>query len=200
MKCAECLALLARLPDTDPASLPAAVREHVAECPACASRQAALRLLEEGVVLRVQPPAGLAESIVTRLAAAPVGRGQRRSVLRWAPLAAAALLTIAVTAPLVHRAAGTGGKGVPAAVVRVHLTLDAPSALEVDVVGDWNDWNPKAQPMRRKNGRWEIVLELQRGRCYQYQFLIDGDTWVPDPKSLAKVDNGFGGVNSLLGS
>ena len=40
----------------------------------------------------------------------------------------------------------------------------------------------------------------QEGEDYQYQFLVNGETWIPDPKSPVKVDNGFGGVNSLIAS
>ena len=198
MRCKECLAYLAKLPDTNAESWPPAVREHLAECQGCSSRLHALRLLEEGTPLRVEPPAGLVESIEARRGAAPTARRRSRPALRWMPLAAAAVLALAVAVPVMSRLAG--GRGTASDVVRVHLTLTAPSALEVDVVGDWNNWNPGAQPMKRLDGKWEIVLELQRGRCYQYQFLIDGTTWIPDPNGLAKVDNGFGGMNSLLGS
>ncbi len=50
----------------------------------------------------------------------------------------------------------------------------APKAQEVTVVGDFNDWNPTASPMRRMpDGRWMASLELPHG-CHQYLFLVDG--------------------------
>jgi hypothetical protein len=200
MRCAECLRAIAALPDGNRAELPAEARKHVESCPACARRLAALRLLDEGTPLRVAPPPGLAGSVLVRLDGARRGRARRRRLLRWAPLAAAAVLALTVLTPLVRGPADAGGGRAEGGRVRVHLALVAPSASAVTVVGDWNDWDPHAQPMRRHDGSWEIDLELERGRLYQYQFLVNGDTWIPDPHCLAKVDNGFGGVNSLLGS
>ncbi len=50
----------------------------------------------------------------------------------------------------------------------------APKAQEVTVVGDFNDWNPTASPMRRMpDGRWMASLELPHG-YHQYLFLVDG--------------------------
>jgi len=182
MTCVECRARLAALSTESGEVLPEGVREHLAQCTACASRLAAL-----------------AGSILARTAFTHERARARRPVVLWAPLAAAAAVALVVAIVAVGHL--SGGSGVPrAGVVTVHLTLDAPSAREVAVVGDWNGWNPKAQPLRERNGRWVIVLELPRGRYYQYQFLIDGDRWIPDPNALVKVANGFGGMNSILGS
>jgi len=200
MTCDECRARLAGLPTESREVLPEGVREHLAQCTACASRLAALRLLlEEGERLRVEPSAALADSILARTAFTQERARPRRAVALWAPLAAAAAVALVVAIVAVgHLRGGASAPG--AGVVTIHLTLDAPSAREVAVVGDWNGWNPKAQPLIERNGRWEIVLELPRGRYYQYQFLVDGDRWIPDPNALVKVANGFGGMNSILGS
>jgi hypothetical protein len=198
MDCHECMRFLAAQPGVRDESLPAAVRQHMDGCAGCRGRHAALRLLEEGTGLHVDPPSGLADTLAARYSRAPGMRQRRRLAARAVPVAVAAALALAVILPMVGR--WDGGRSVRGDIVRVHLVLDAPSAREVDVVGDWNDWVPKAQPMTRRDGTWEIVLELQRGRCYEYQFLIDGDRWVPDPRGLAKVDDGFGGMNSLLGT
>jgi 1,4-alpha-glucan branching enzyme len=84
--------------------------------------------------------------------------------------------------------------------VTVHLTLEAPTARTVSVVGDWNQWNPDAHVMKDANedGVWEIRLKLEPDQVYQYQFIINDERWIPDPESPVKVDDGFGGTNSVL--
>lgn len=202
MRCEEFLDIVRAMGDVRPELAPADARTHLHECPKCRARFAALLLLEEGSGLRSEAPAGLAAAVMSRRAGPAPQRStpaaNRHPVLRWAPFAAAAVLMVALGSFLAGYVAG--GRGVSQQMVRVHLTLEAPQAVQVSVVGDWNGWNPKAQPMKRQDGKWEIVLELERGRAYQYQFLVNGREWIPDPNNLVKVDNGFGGKNSLIGS
>jgi hypothetical protein len=85
-------------------------------------------------------------------------------------------------------------------VVTVHLSLEAPEAERVAVVGDWNGWDADRHLMhdRDRDGVWELRLQLKEGGEYQYQFLINGEKWIPDPKAPLKVNDGFGGTNSVL--
>lgn len=84
--------------------------------------------------------------------------------------------------------------------ILVRLIFEAPEAQSVTVAADWNQWMPETQPLTDEDGDgiWEIHLRLQRGRDYQYQFVIDGSHWVADPEARVQIDDGFGGVNSLL--
>ncbi len=41
-------------------------------------------------------------------------------------------------------------------------------------------------------------MRLRRDRSYTYGFVIDGERWVPDPGAPETVEDGFGGVNSIL--
>jgi hypothetical protein len=85
-------------------------------------------------------------------------------------------------------------------VITVHLTLEAPEAESVAVVGDWNGWDPEKNRMSDtdKDGIWELRLKLEKGEEYQYQFLINGKKWIPDPDAPLRVEDGFGGTNSVL--
>jgi 1,4-alpha-glucan branching enzyme len=50
----------------------------------------------------------------------------------------------------------------------------APKATSVSLVGDFNEWKPEANPMRKMpDGRWMIGMELHHGH-HQYVFWVDG--------------------------
>lgn len=50
----------------------------------------------------------------------------------------------------------------------------APSAREVSLVGDFNGWNPAANPMRQAADKsWQLMLELKHGH-HRYAFIVDG--------------------------
>ena len=105
--------------------------------------------------------------------------------------AAAAAVVVLVILALVIPASQT---------ITVTFVLEAPGAESVAVVGDWNKWDPTSDRLsdREGDGVWKIELTLNKNNEYRYQFLIDGDTWIPDPQSRLKVDDGFGGINSVL--
>jgi 1,4-alpha-glucan branching enzyme len=69
----------------------------------------------------------------------------------------------------------------------VKVTFTIPSELTegvkaVALVGDFNEWNPKAAPMRKlPKGGFYAALDLQKGRNYQFRYLVDGGRWVNDP-------------------
>lgn len=80
----------------------------------------------------------------------------------------------------------------------VELRLAAP-ASRVAVVGDFNDWDPAATPLRRApdGGTWIVELRLPPGR-YHYTFLIDGRRWARDPSEPRAADSDFGAPVSVL--
>ena len=54
----------------------------------------------------------------------------------------------------------------------VHFAVWAPNAARVSVVGDFNGWDGRRNPMRRRGGLgvWEIFIpDLGRGRVYKYE-------------------------------
>lgn len=63
----------------------------------------------------------------------------------------------------------------------------------VALVGEFNDWNIYATPMKKqKNGDYEVVLELETGREYQYRYLIDETKWENDWYADKYVKSPFG--------
>lgn len=80
---------------------------------------------------------------------------------------------------------------------RIEFQLYQPGASEVFLAGTFNQWDPKATPLRRQpNGQWITAVMLKPGE-YEYKFVIDGN-WQTDPLSSRLVPNSFDGFNSLV--
>jgi 1,4-alpha-glucan branching enzyme len=81
----------------------------------------------------------------------------------------------------------------------VLFVCPASGAQRVVIVGDFNNWSTNSDPMydREEKGWWSITLPLKPGR-YEYKYLIDGKKWMPDPENPKKIEDGFGGYNSVV--
>ena len=80
----------------------------------------------------------------------------------------------------------------------LQLMVIAPSARTVAVTGSFNRWDATSDLLSGpdRSDRWTISLSLPPGR-YEYLFVINGTEWTPDPLAPS-VDDGFGGLNSVL--
>jgi glycosidase len=69
----------------------------------------------------------------------------------------------------------------------------------VFLMGSFNDWNRTSLPLTDEDGdgTYTIELALEPGQYY-YQLVLDRVNGIPDPANPEKVDNGFGGFNSVL--
>ena len=118
----------------------------------------------------------------------------------WAPLAAAAavvLLWVGTRGPLGPEAPALTPTAA-ADTVFVRFELVAPSARDVWLAGSFNDWRAEQLPLAAgAGGVWSTTLALPLGE-HQYQFVVDGERWIPDPTAHAQVDDGFGGTNSVI--
>src|SRR5262245_1816577 len=74
------------------------------------------------------------------------------------------------------------GKPTGNGVVRVTFELPATEpAGAVSVVGDFNDWNPYAHPLRkRSNGVRSAVVTLPAGTTLRFRYLAEGGIWFDD--------------------
>ena len=137
----------------------------------------------------------------------------RRSPLHWVtqprvvrvrpwfiPLAAAALLAMWVAGSRYGASRGMGQDALAVAArdtVYVRFEFAAPTARAVNLAGDFNGWKPDATVMSRGTGGvWVATIPVAVG-VHKYQFVVDGNTWVPDP-AAGTTDDGFGGRNSLI--
>jgi 1,4-alpha-glucan branching enzyme len=84
-------------------------------------------------------------------------------------------------------------------VCKVTFTLPAEEAKKVAVVGDFNEWDAKATPLKKlKNGSFKGTVDLQSGSSYEFRYLVDG-AYVNEQEADGSVWNDFAGAdNSLL--
>lgn len=70
-------------------------------------------------------------------------------------------------------------------------------AQSVSLVGDFNNWDPAAHPMRRMPDRaWLLMVELKHGH-HRYAFLVDGVLTL-DPRAQGVTRNDQGERVSLV--
>ncbi len=84
--------------------------------------------------------------------------------------------------------------------VKVEFSLLAPDAHSVELMGDFTDWEKNKITMHGpdSNGIWHTDVKLEKGKVYKYNFIIDGKQSIADPNSPYEVDDGFGGLSSIL--
>ncbi len=86
------------------------------------------------------------------------------------------------------------------AKAKVDVTFSLPrdeQAQNVCVCGDWDGWQPN-HIMQRENGEWQFKLELERGKEYQFRYLVNGEQWLNDPNADKYVPNPFGSENFVV--
>ena len=86
-------------------------------------------------------------------------------------------------------------------VCKVSFTL--PEAIKAEtayLVGDFNNWDEKTTLMKKpkKNGQFTVTLDLEKGREYQFRYLVNGTEWHNDWHADKYVPNPFSGDNSVV--
>jgi hypothetical protein len=72
-------------------------------------------------------------------------------------------------------------------------------AQEVNLVGDFNEWNHSDTPMKACKGDvFKATLELQPGITYQFRYLVNGEHWLNDKRADSYAPSGYGEDNCIL--
>ena len=80
---------------------------------------------------------------------------------------------------------------------KVIFRLKSAGAREVFLVGDFNEWDIRANPMQKDSeGLWETTLILQTGR-YEFKFMVDGK-WRESRGDEFTVLNKYGSLNNVV--
>ena len=73
-------------------------------------------------------------------------------------------------------------------------------AREVNLVGDFNNWNMFGTPLTKTKNGWECKIDLPKGK-YLYKYIVDGD-WTADPSTqtekLIRDGKGHAGLTEKI--
>ncbi len=74
-----------------------------------------------------------------------------------------------------------------------------PVAKDVTLVGSFNDWQTKeCEMVQIRPGLWEGTVDTPKRGTHRYKFVIDRSRWINDPENPLRIEDGFGGFNSLI--
>lgn len=85
-------------------------------------------------------------------------------------------------------------------VCKVAFTLPRDiQAQKAQLVGDFNNWDPGKTTMKKvKGGRFTVTVPLDKGREYQFRYLVNGGEWYNDPQADKYAPSPFGVDNSVV--
>lgn len=86
---------------------------------------------------------------------------------------------------------------------KVLVTFKCPGSCwlqEINLVGDFCGWQADAFPMKRSlhNNYWYCTVPLEKGRAYQFRYLINRAQWCNDAEADDYAPNPYGSVNSVV--
>jgi 1,4-alpha-glucan branching enzyme len=105
-----------------------------------------------------------------------------------------------IAAPVVKKAvAKTEVPALSTSKVTFVLPKEAVENAEtVAVLGDFNNWQGGIVLTKQKDGSFKAAVELEKGRSYEYRFLINGEKWENDWAAEAYAPTPFGAYNSVV--
>lgn len=68
----------------------------------------------------------------------------------------------------------------------------------VQLVGDFNDWDKNADSLEKTKDKWEVTKRLKPESNYRFRYLIDGEVWENDDAADAYIPNEFGTEDSVV--
>ncbi len=88
----------------------------------------------------------------------------------------------------------------PVCKVTFKLPKEATNAAEtVHVVGDFNDWDTLATPMKRlRNGDFTATVDLELYKEYQFRYLKNENDWENDRDADKQVPSPFAGSENSV--
>ncbi len=80
---------------------------------------------------------------------------------------------------------------------KVRFEIEHPKAESIALLGDFNDWDRFANPMKQlTNGNWKTEVKLKDGQ-YHFRYLVNNEHWLNDDQA-PRVENPFGSDDSVL--
>jgi 1,4-alpha-glucan branching enzyme len=81
------------------------------------------------------------------------------------------------------------------------VTFELPQDVEVkeaSLVGDFNNWDVAANPLKKIKSVWKTTLELEENSEYQFRYLVNGSEWHNDEAADNYIPNNISGDNSVV--
>ena len=73
------------------------------------------------------------------------------------------------------------------------------SAGTAHIVGEFNNWDSVSTPMKKlKTGAFTTTINLQKGREYQFRYLLDNKIWENDAEADKYVPTPFGDCDNSV--
>ena len=83
-------------------------------------------------------------------------------------------------------------------VCKVTFSIPAEEANSVAVVGDFNNWDPKENPLKKlKNGTFKGTLDLPAESSFEFRYLVD-DYYVNDVEADRFQWNDYAGTENAV--
>ena len=81
------------------------------------------------------------------------------------------------------------------------VTFELPKEIEAKsavLVGEFNNWDPSATPLKKVRGTWKTTVELDQDQAYQYRYFVNEAEWHNDHAADNYVPNFIDGDNSVV--
>lgn len=83
-------------------------------------------------------------------------------------------------------------------VCKVTFTVSAEDAKKVTVAGNWNNWNVKAERLKKlKNGTFKGTVNLEVGQAYEFKYVVDGE-WKNEDNADAYAWNDYAATDNSV--
>jgi 1,4-alpha-glucan branching enzyme len=85
-------------------------------------------------------------------------------------------------------------KSKPICKVTFKIPAEVGTAAETaKVVGEFNNWSFTANPMKRlKAGAFTATLDLEKGKAYQFRYVLDQNQWENEAEADKLVPSPYG--------
>ena len=81
-------------------------------------------------------------------------------------------------------------------VCKVTFELEGIEAEKISAVGNFNDWNTEATPLKKfKNGKFKTTIDLAKGLSYEFRYVVDG-SYINDEQADALAWNDYAGAEN----